>query len=462
MWLSRTGVSSAGRVSKPSGTSQVDVGAVLDQVRFGRVPTLVVTLTTLTLIFDGFDIQAIAFAGPSLLAQWRIDHSTLAPVLAAGLLGMGVGALWIGTLGDRFGRRQALIGSMVLVALTSLLSAWTTNPMELAVCRFFTGIGLGGSLPNAAALVAEFVPPAFRTLALAVTAVGGAVGGMVGSAVAAELIPAYGWPSIFLAGAILPALLAGVMMLALPESPRFLAIKGNRPMQLAEVLNRLTGSAFDGTEQFVMHESAAPTGRGVVALFAPSLRYDTLMIWLVFFTSVFAVYAIFSWLPTVLTVAGLPLQTAIRGSIIFNLGGMVGALFAAAAINRFGSRPVLIFCAIGAILSAYLLGYILQQGGASSLALSIAMATAGVFIASLQVGMYPVAAHTYTTENRACGMGWALGIARGGGIVSSFAGSALLSLTGGPSEFFRGIAMALIVALVAILLMRSHMPRLRA
>jgi AAHS family 4-hydroxybenzoate transporter-like MFS transporter len=164
-------------------------------------------LTTLALIFDGFDIQAIAFAAPSLMQEWGIDRAALAPILAAGLIGMFAGSLVLGVIGDRYGRRRALLWSLALMAGASLAAAAAEQPGSLAAYRFLTGLGLGGALPNAAAIMMEFAPAAIRAVVMAVTVVGVPVGGMIGAAVAARLVPAHGWPSIFVLGGILPGLL---------------------------------------------------------------------------------------------------------------------------------------------------------------------------------------------------------------------------------------------------------------
>jgi AAHS family 4-hydroxybenzoate transporter-like MFS transporter len=438
----------------------VEVGRLLDTNRFGGLAALVATFTTLTFVFDGFDIQAIAFSAPSLLVDWRIDRSALAPVLAAGLLGMGLGALALGTVGDRIGRRRALIISLVLVAIASLASAYTSRPGELAFCRLLTGIGLGGTLPNATALIAEFSPRAVRNLLVTVAVVGVPIGGMLGAAVAADIIPRFGWRSIFIAGAALPGLLAVAAVFLLPESPRYLTVRRERWPELADLLNRLTRSQhYRGDQQFHIQDSQQASGRtGVAVLFAREFRYDTLMVWIIFFTNVFAVYAIFNWLPTVLSAAGLQLATAIRGSLLFNLGGVFGALASAALMTPLGSRRVLSLFAVGAVASTFSLGLIPLSREIGVATLQLVMVISGACIIALQVGMYSVAAYVYPTVSRASGLGWALGVARIGGILSAFAGSALLALGNPTMSFFSGIAAVLVLTLLGVLLLKRQLP----
>jgi len=443
----------------------VDVGEVLDHAPFLGLPALVCLFTALALVFDGFDIQAIAFAAPALLTDWQIERSQLAPILAAGLVGMGVGALALGSAGDRYGRRRALMASMALISLTSLLCAFASSPIELTAYRFLTGIGLGGALPNATALMAEFAPLIVRNVAVAVTVVGVPIGGMLGATVAADLVPRFGWPSIFLAGAVLPGLLTLGMWLWLPESPRYLAVRTRRMSELASLLNSAAGSVrFHADDVFRVAESVTSAGSASVrALFVREMRHDTLAVWLVFFTNVFAVYAFFNWLPTVLASVGLPLATALRGAFVFNLGGVVGSLAAAVLMTRFGSRYVLVGFALIAALSTLSIGLVPVGPGAEAATLLglllTMMGVAGACICAVQVGMYSVSAYVYPTACRATGVGWALGVARLGGVLSSFAGSLLVVVGEGLLVFFAGVACVLLLTLTGVLLLRRHIPR---
>jgi AAHS family 4-hydroxybenzoate transporter-like MFS transporter len=437
----------------------VEVTSVVDGARFGRYALRVCALTTLALVIDGFDIQAIAFAAPPLMSEWGIDRAALAPILAAGLIGMFVGALVLGVAGDRYGRRRALLASLALMAATSLLAATADGPGPLATYRFLTGLGLGGALPNAAALMVEFAPLAVRTVVMAITVVGVPIGGMLGAAIAARLVPAFGWPSIFVLGGLLPAVLLLAMTWLLPESPHYLARKPHRTRELATVLNRVLGEPrYDGSISFVSRD-AAPGGEraGPLALFSAEHRRETLLIWLIFFTNVFTVYCYFSWTPTVLTAVGLPLATALRGLLLFNLGGIVGALLGAWWMGRAGSRTVLLALAAGAALSTLAIGWV-EATPEDNLALMSCLLLAGAGVSGVQVQMYTVAASAYPTQLRATGVGWALGTARLGGVLSAFAGSAVQALGSGLKPFFTSIALVVVATVAGIALLRRHLP----
>jgi AAHS family 4-hydroxybenzoate transporter-like MFS transporter len=445
-----------GKPVASAGADAVQVGPLLDNGRFVGLPLLVAVFTTLTFVFDGFDIQAIAFAAPKLLTEWGIDRKALAPVLAAGLIGMAIGASCLGALGDYFGRKRALVASLSFVAVGCWLSAHASGLDQLAIFRLVTGLGLGGCLPNAAALIVEFAPLRVRNVVMSITVVGVPIGGLLGAWLAGALIPAFGWRSIFIVGAILPAILAIAMLFWLAESARFLAVKPQRWPQLAQLLNRLTSSDRYRPEG-PYHIAEKASGKvGVAALFTAEFRRDTLLVWLIFFTNVFTVYALFGWLPVVLSSAGLQLSTALHGSLVFNLGGVLGSIVASSVLNRAGSRAVLIALAIIAVASTFAAMQLNLSPSSVGLLLSV-LCLAGVGINGLQVIMYSVASHIYPTPCRSSGLGWALGIARIGGILSSYGGSLLLA-HGGSATFFGGLACTLVLTLLGILMLRGHMP----
>ena len=439
--------------------ASVEVSSIVDRARFGPYALMVSVLTTLALVIDGFDIQAIAFAAPKLMSEWGMDRAALAPILAAGLLGMFVGALVLGIVGDRYGRRRALLASIALMALSSLLAATADGPAPLATYRFLTGLGLGGALPNATALMVEFAPLAIRTVVVAITVIGVPIGGMIGAAIAARLVPAFGWPSIFVLGGVLPGVLLLAMAWLLPESPQYLARHPQRSKELARILNHVLGRRrYDGSERFTNRDVAAGGERvGPLALFGVEHRRETLVIWLIFFTNVFTAYCYFSWTPTVLSAVGLSLETALRGLLLFNLGGVVGALLGAWWMGRAGSRPVLLTLAGVAALSTLAVGWV-EATPQDTLALMSCLLLAGAGVSGVQVQMYTVAASAYPTQLRATGVGWALGTARLGGVLSAFAGSVVQTLGTGLKPFFTGIAIVIAVTFIGLTLLRRHLP----
>lgn len=440
----------------------VDVDAVLDRVRFRGLPLVVLICSIVTLALDGFDIQMIGFAAPLLTSEFGVEREALASVLAASLIGMAVGALVMGPIGDRVGRRKALLFSTLLFGASTLLASTATSLPLLAYWRLLTGIGLGGALPNTTALMGEFSPPRWRSHTVAATVVGVPVGGMIGAAIAAELLPLLGWRSLFGFGGALPLAWLVVMYFIMPESPRYLATRHERKGELAAILNRIEdASRYTGREHFMLGSSASlKASAGLGALFSRGMARDTFATWIIFSTNIFAGYAFFNWAPVVLKSLGLDLATAVRGALVFNLSAVIGVLVLSWAIPRFGSRRPLIISAALATSSLLYLAWLAQwhANERSLTTLMAGVALAGFAIGSIQGGIYVVSAHIYPTECRASGVGWALGIGRLGGILSSFGGALLLASRGREAGLFAGIAGAMLLTSLGLALLRRHIP----
>src|SRR5688572_16325161 len=198
-------------------STSMNVSTELGSRSVAGVPLSVFLGTFLIMVLDGLDVQLIGFAAPALIGEYGISRSALGPALAASVIGMSVGAVGIGPVGDRWGRRPALLLSAVLFGVMTLLTATATSVGTLALWRFLTGIGLGAALPGAVALMAEFAPARHRSQLVVMSLLGVPVGGIVGSALAAEVIPELGWRAIFVVGGVLPIVAAALLFFVLPE-----------------------------------------------------------------------------------------------------------------------------------------------------------------------------------------------------------------------------------------------------
>jgi MFS transporter, AAHS family, 4-hydroxybenzoate transporter len=221
------------------GTSRVEAGALLDESPWNATHTRIALLAALAIVLDGFDLQVLAYAAPSIMEEWQIDRAALAPLFAAGLVGVGLGAVLLGRLGDAVGRRTALVGSVLLFGASTLAAAWAEGPLSMLILRLLAGLGIGGALPNATAFVSESVPRRFRAFTTTAIIVGVPLGGLLGGALAVELVPRFGWRSLFVVGGVLPIVLAAAIALWLRESPRFLLRAGRDAVEIAAAMRFL-------------------------------------------------------------------------------------------------------------------------------------------------------------------------------------------------------------------------------
>jgi AAHS family 4-hydroxybenzoate transporter-like MFS transporter len=344
--------------------------------------------------------------------------------------------------------------SVLCFALGTLATASVESVPMLVVLRLLTGIGLGGALPNATALMAEFAPPRVRGQTIAAAIIGVPIGGMLGASIAAEVIPALGWRAMFGIGGALPLLAWGILYYCLPESARFLAGRPERASELATVLNRVVGrKQFDAGQRFAIPASGPMRRQEVSVIFSRELRFDTGALWLAFITNLFAVYCFYNWAPVVLTALGFDLQTSLRCLFVFNTAGVAGSLLASWLIARLGSRPIQAALGIVAVLAMLYVRSLVSATPPSSAATMIGLAVGGFCILAIQVTLWAVAAHVYPTQCRAVGVGWAQSMGRLGGVMSAFAGAILVD-----AGFFTGISITLALTVAAILAMRNHLP----
>jgi AAHS family 4-hydroxybenzoate transporter-like MFS transporter len=431
-----------------------DVGALLDEGSWSGYQKLLVAATALTIIFDGLDNQLLGAAIPSMMREWSLARSAFAAVLAAALVGMMIGGFIGGYLGDRIGRRLTLLGSVIWFGLLTVLMAFADSVTMLMALRFAAGLGLGGAMPNAAALASEYVPLRRRPFAVTLTVVCIPLGGTLAGLTGAVILPAYGWRALFFVGGALPLVLAALLWKVLPESPRYLARDRSRWPELVALLRRL-GHDLPADVAFVDSRERAVGRASVASLFAPEFRRDTLALAAAFFFCLLAAYIGVSWVPSLLTSAGFDVAIANYGLTAFNLGGVVGAIGGAIVMARLGSRLTMLTMTAGAILGCLLLASV-PIAAQSTLALLAMLAWTGGLINGTQSVMYALAAHVYPAGIRATGVGTAVAIGRVGGIGSSYAGA--WALESGPSQLFALLAGTLAVVFAALASVRNHIP----
>jgi AAHS family 4-hydroxybenzoate transporter-like MFS transporter len=430
-----------------------DVGHALDEGRWTPYQKLLVAFAAVTILFDGIDNQLLGVAIPSLMREWGLARAALAPVASLSLFGMMIGGAIAGVAGDRFGRRKILFVSMSVFGVCTLGVAAVQTVRALATLRFITGLGLGGAIPNATALAAEYVPRRRRALAVTLTIVCVPLGASLAGLIAAPLLPAVGWRGLFTAGGICPLLIAGALYPVLPESPRYLARHRERWDELAALLRRM-GHTLEQSSAFSDGSVFAGTRGRVADLFRDGYARDTILLWIAFFSCLVAIYLGFNWLPSVVAGAGLAGVSSTSVGV-FNLGGVAGALGGGAIITRFGSRWPMLAMAAGGAAGCVFLSRLPLDAHTSVLTLMAALTFAGGLINALQSTLYALAGHVYPTPVRATGIGTASSVGRIGAVLSGYAGPWALAY-GGTSSFFLLMGGSVLVTLLALAAVRRH------
>jgi AAHS family 4-hydroxybenzoate transporter-like MFS transporter len=437
------------------GLSTVDIGSILDEGEWGGYQKLLVCATALTIILDGLDNQVLGAAVPVLARDWSLPASAFRYVLTSGMVGMMIGGLVGGFAGDRMGRRVALIGSVLAFGLLTLVVALSNGVWSLGLLRFLAGLGLGGAMPNAAALSSEYVPRRHRPFAVTLTIVCIPLGGSLAGLTAGSILPRFGWPALFVVVGIVPLALAVLLFMLLPESPRYLARHRERWAELSVLLRRL-GHDLPADAAFVDPAEQGLRRASVREVLVPEFRHDTLALCASFFFCLLSVYMGTNWVPTMLRSAHFDVGTASYGLTAFNFGGVVGAILGAFFIVRRGSRLTMLSMAVGAVGGAVLLG-VMPIGPQSTLLVFALLAWTGGLINAVQTTMYALAAHVYPTSIRATGVGTAVGFGRIGGVLSPSLGAWALD-SGHAPRYFGLIATTMTLALASLAAVRDHIP----
>jgi AAHS family 4-hydroxybenzoate transporter-like MFS transporter len=424
------------------------VAHIIDDRPLSRFQIRTIVLCVVVVILDGFDTQCMGFLVPPIADSLHIPIPSFGPVLSAALIGLMIAAMASGPIADRWGRRSVVIVSVVVFGIFALLTARANSLRELVLYRFLTGLGLGGAMPNAVALTAEYTPRRIQPNVVGAIFVGMPAGALIASQAASILIPLWGWRSVFVVGGVLPLLLALLLIKVLPESVRFLSTTGSDPDRVAAILGRISPDATVVGIQDMSARDERRKGVPVKHLFTEGRAAGTLLLWVPFFMNLLMLYFFISWLPALLRQTGMPPSAGVEAVAMFSLGGIFGTLFEGSVMKAFGARTLLLleFLICAALIAS------LAQVGASRAPMLLVSLVLGVCMQGAQSGLNALAAGFYPTAVRATGIGWALGVGRIGSIVGPSLGGVLLSLNWTPDRIFMsGIAPALCAATAIVL-----------
>lgn len=436
----------------------VDVQKFIDDNKFSRFQWLVFAISFLVILLDGFDTASIGYIAPSLLKEWGIAKPQLAPVLSAALAGLALGAVVIGPLADRLGRKYLLTASVCLFGVASLVSATAASLDELVTWRFITGLGLGAAMPLAVTLASEFAPTRRRALLTSAMFTGFPLGAALGGFLSAWMIPQWGWRSVLQLGGVLPIVLALVMLVVLPESVRYLVARGAAAERIRAVLARISASIGEAS-QFVLGETvrakvATDHGKaGVALILSRSYIVGSVMLWLTYGMGIVIFYALINWMPILLKDSGLDPKTAMLVTSLFPLGG-VGAIAFGFLMDKFNANRVIM---IGYLLTAACI-YAIGQAAGNLGWLVVLVFVGGAVMNTTQTSMPALSAAFYPTAGRATGVAWMMAIGRVGAVAAPFLVAELQRRQFSFAEIFAVLAIPGVIAAVALFIKNASHP----
>nr|WP_209044329.1 MFS transporter [Brevibacterium marinum] len=414
---------------------------------------LIVGICTFLNALDGYDVLAISFSSNQVSEEFALSGTVLGLVMSAALLGMAIGALVLGPVADRIGRRNMTVIALIVNTCGLFLSATATSATQLGIWRVVTGLGIGGILVGTNVICAEYASRKRRGLVISIYTAGYGIGAAVGGSVMVTLIATYGWRSVFVLGGCLAAVSLVLVLLLVPESPSYLYNRQpkNAMPKLETIARRLGHPApvdLSGSSAAQQDETA---DSGLLSLFNARNRRATFVVWATFFIVMFGFYFVNSWTPRLMHETGLTDTLSMIVTVGLTLGGAIGSVVFGLFTGRWSTRSVLMcFSIVAAILMAVFIFT------AQWIVLVIVVGVlVGMFSNGCIAGLYVLTPQSYSASLRSTGVGWGIGIGRFGAIIAPTATGAMLDGGWSPQAIYVFVGVVLLSAAVVLLGMRG-------
>jgi MFS transporter, AAHS family, 4-hydroxybenzoate transporter len=428
---------------------------IIDQQKVSWFQIRILILGILVIFLDGFDNQSIGFVAPALQAAWHLHGGALGPVFSAGVLGLALGGLTIGPLGDRLGRTRILIAAVTFTAAMALLMGQVTDITELMIARFLIGLGLGAVMPICIVLVNEYAPNRHRATMVTLVSCGYSLGAASGGFLASHLVPVLGWQSVFYVGGTATALLAIGLCFWMPESIRYLALKPNAGSSIAAILRKINPTLSFGSDvEFTTAKGTEAPDRAsslekLRELFARNRRAVTILLWISMLLDYIVLNFLNNWLPSLVTDTGLPGPLALRAATALQFGGFIGIITMGILADLFGYyRVIALAFALGGV---FIIGIGFVGPSLFGLIPTIFMAGVGAIGCNLALGA--LSATLYPTRIRSTGSGWAFGAARLLSTIGPLLGGFVISLHWSLRNIFCIVSVPMFLGAVSVLAM---------
>jgi MFS transporter, AAHS family, 4-hydroxybenzoate transporter len=414
----------------------------LENQRLGALQVRVAVICSLIQMCDGYDVGSIGWSVPSLTHAWHLAPAAFSVAFFWSNIGMLVGAVLAGPIGDRFGRKPLLLLSVGLYGIASLASAASPSLGFLATTRFFTGVGIMGGFAGCTALTGDYTPQHRRALMIMLTFTGAPIGGFIGGVVVSYLLSiGFGWPIIYIIGGTFPLVLVAISALWLPESPRLLATRATLAPRQQALLRTLNIAHAPGAATV----TESTFGNPIKMLFGEGFALNTTLLWIIYFCSLLDLFLFVFWLPEVLHLTGMTPAQAVFATSLYPLGGIAAVLYLGWAIDRFGTRRSLtVHYAAGIVFIG-----IISLVAMPYLALLAVVLLSGLTVIGSQTGLNAACGKIYPARMRTSGFAFAAAFGRFGGIAAGPLGGYLLAHGLPPTYVFLSACLFAAIAAVA-------------
>lgn len=400
----------------------INVNDVISDSTFNRFHFLLLLWCCFIIMFDMYDLVIYGSVLPVLMEEWALTPVQGGAIGSYGFFGMMLGAIVFGVLADRLGRKNVLLVCTLLFSASTALCGLAPGPVAFSIFRFLGGLGIGGVVPNAIALLTDYGPKNNRNIMVAIAMCFFPVGGILAALLGMVLIPVFGWKVLYYISA-LPILFLPLMYKQIYDSPSILLAKGKMD-ELRKALSKVNNNlVFSKDVKFEMVKEEKDPGSPVTALFKNNRAIGTLMIWVAFFMCLLMVNGLTTWLPNFMVEAGYELGSSLSFMIVLHVGSIIGTLFLGGIADKWGTKRVLVPMFIVAAISLSFLGL-----GNNLILLYLLVGITGACTIGAQSISYSFASQYYPSFIRATAVGLASGIGRVGAIVGPAFGGVLLTL----------------------------------
>lgn len=431
--------------------ASINILEVSANAKIQKIHYVVLFWCFLILVLDGYDLAVAGAALPAIMDSMGVTASTAGFMASSALFGMMFGAIGLGGLSDKIGRRKALALCVISFSVFTALSGLAKDPYTFSVLRFLAGIGIGGALPNSASHMTEYAPQKMRSLMTVLSCCGYAVGSLLAAVLGKQFILSHGWQMVFFLAGI-PVILVPFIMLYLPESLSYL-LKKQDHAQLRQIAKRLQPDlVIDDNTTFDTSVIKQEQSQGISGLFGNGLAFGTLMLWLSFITSLFMLYALSSWLVKLMALAGHSLGSALNFLLVYNFGAIIGAIVGGWLADKFSIKTVAVTMGLTAMISLVLLAYGVQP-------LFLVVGVVGASTLGSSIMLYAYSAQYYPAHLRSFGVGTASGMGRIGAISAPIVIGVLVGMNLPLEQNFfviAGVALMMTIAL-ALVNIKNHL-----
>jgi len=431
-------------------TRQRTLDDALDAAPLSAIQIATFVLCGIVMMIDGYDLVAMPFAVPYVIAEWGWEASRFGIALSAVLIGLAIGALFVAPFGDRFGRRPLILIAVALVGLATVGTATATSIPEFTVWRLLTGLALGAGLANVPAIVSELAPKRQRARILTFVTCGIAIGGGAAGFIVPLLVAGGGWRMIFIGPGAVTIGIAVLLFFLLPESPKFLLVRGEKE-RLTELTRRL---GLPNASWPVPTTDAKPSRIPLLAPFGKAHRFASFVFMGLYAVNALILYMLVSWAPTLLAQSEFPLERTSQLASLIQIGGLVSGPALSWFLDRGKAAPAM--AATYFVIGAALLGF--SVVAPSVLGWGALLLAAGGGVSGTHLAIMALGATFYPPHMLSSALGLGVAVARVGAIAGPMIGSALLANGATPPVFLASMVIPVAVCSCLAFLI----PRVRA